>query len=147
MSRQNERFPSTRASDAAGAPRRPGRIGRAVDHRGSPQTLDVKPSGALGYFVSCVLDIGSAGCEGKKLAAYQQGWWVAPLVRASARVPSMTALFSPGLLRGIGNNRLGEMWVFGIQHSQIVLPMIHMDFVPRITQKLGDLVYLFIMKF
>jgi hypothetical protein len=112
VSRQNERFPSTLASDAAGAPRHQGSIGRA-----------------------------------KKLAAYQKVWLVAPLVMASARVLSMTALFSPGLLRGIGKNRLCEMYVFGIQHSQIVLPMIHMDFVPRITQKLGDLVFLFIMKF
>jgi hypothetical protein len=93
------------------------------------------------------LDIVRAGCEGKTLAAYQKVWFVAPLVMASARVPSMTALFSPGLLMGIGKNRLCEMCVFGIQHSQIVLPMIHMDFVPRITQKLGDLVFLFIMKF
>jgi hypothetical protein len=54
VSRQNERFPSTLASDAAGAPRRQGSIGRAVDHRGSPQTLYVKPSVALGYFVSCI---------------------------------------------------------------------------------------------
>ena len=74
-------------------------------------------------------------------------WFGAPMVLASARVPSMTALFSPGLLRGIYQNRLGEMCVFGIQHPQIVLPMIHMDFIPHITQKLDDIVFLFIMKF
>ena len=44
-------------------------------------------------------------------------------------------------------DRLPPMCVFGIQHAQIVLPMIHMDFIPRITQKLGDIVFLFIMKF
>jgi hypothetical protein len=52
--KETERFPSILASDAAGAPRRKGRIGRAVDHRGSPQTLYVKPSVALGYFVSFI---------------------------------------------------------------------------------------------
>jgi hypothetical protein len=88
-----------------------------------------------------------AGCEGKKLATYQKVWFLAPLVMASARVPSITAMFSPGLLGGIGNNRLFEMYVFGIKHSQIVLPIIHMDFVPRITQKLDDIIFLFIMKF
>jgi hypothetical protein len=93
------------------------------------------------------LDIVYAGCEGKKLAAYQKVWFEAPMVMASARLPSMTALFSPGLLRGICKNRLFEICVFGIKHSQIVLPIIYMDFVPRITQKLGDIVFLFIMKF
>jgi hypothetical protein len=64
-----------------------------------------------------------------------------------ARLRPMTALFSPGLLGGIGNNRLVEICIFGIQHSQIVLPMIHMDFVPCIGQKLDDIIFLFIMKF
>jgi hypothetical protein len=52
--KETERFSSTRASDAAGALRRKGSIGRAVDHRGSPQTLYVKPSVARGYVVSFI---------------------------------------------------------------------------------------------
>ena len=74
-------------------------------------------------------------------------WFVARMVMASARLPSMIALCSLGLLRGICQNPLVELCVFGIQHSHIVLPIIHMHFVPRITQKLGDIVFLFIMKF
>jgi hypothetical protein len=81
------------------------------------------------------------------MAALAAAVSVARMAMASARVPSLTALVSLGLLRGIGQNPLGEMWVFGIQHAQIVLPILHLDFVPRITQKLDDIVFLFIMKF
>ena len=72
---------------------------------------------------------------------------VARMVMASARVPSLTALCSLGLLRGIGKHPLCDMCVFGIQHAHIVLPVLHMHFVPRLTQKRDDIVFLFIMKF
>jgi hypothetical protein len=60
---------------------------------------------------------------------------------------SCSSLFSLGLLRGRGHHPLGEMCVFGIQHAQMILPMLHMDFIPRLTQKRDDLVFLVIMKF
>jgi hypothetical protein len=43
------------------------------------------------------------------------------------------SLVSLDLRRGVCHNPLYEMWVFGIQHAQMVLPMLHMDVIPRLT--------------